>query len=239
MITAISTSCFGCETEDAAKTISLFPCNAEIAFKTFYEYRPEFSKRLASEVSGLNAVSVRSYAPNFEYQLFCSSRRVRGDGFYWLDQLMRSMQLLGAKRFVLQGAPFGADFSAESTAATLKEIFAFCARYGAETCLENDGVSSPQIYARLKERFPEIKYSLNLSKVRISGYPYGMFTAAMGQSVSQICLACPDCPNAGSAADETVNLLKNVVFSKDVILTGAPVSGYDVTDLVRAVKSRF
>lgn len=185
---AISTAGFGYETEDAAKTIkSLGAEYAEISFKTFYEYRPEFSKRLAPEISGLKVISARTFAPNFEYQLFSTSRRVRGDGFYWLDQLMRSMQLLGATRYVLQGAPFGKDFNPDQTAAQLREIAAFCSRYGVSVCLENDGVSAPEIYGRLKERCPEISFSLNLQKVASSCYPLGMFSAELGSSVAQIC----------------------------------------------------
>lgn len=187
---AISTACFVCETEAAAKRIKdLGAQNAEIAFKTFYEYRPEFSKRLAPEIAGLNVVSVRTFAPNFEYQLFKFSRRVRGDGFYWLDQLMRSMQLLGASRYVLQGAPFVGELTPEQISATLKEVISFCARYNVSVCLENDGVSAPRFYGRLKELCPEISLSLSLSKARLSGYPAGMFAAEMGKSVSQICTA--------------------------------------------------
>ncbi len=188
MKTAISTAGFGCETEDAAKTIkSLGEKNAEIFLKTFYEYRPEFSKRLAPEISGLNVISVRTFAPNFEYQLFSPSRRVRGDGFYWLDQLMRSMQLLGATRYVFQGAPFGGEFNPDQTAATLREIAAFCSRYGVNVCLENDGVSAPRLYGLLRERCPEISFCLSLPKVRLSGYPFGMFAAELGQAVVQLC----------------------------------------------------
>lgn len=187
MKTAISTAGFGCETEDAAKTIkSLGEKNAEISFKTFYEYRPEFSKRLAPEISGLNVVSVRTYAPNFEYQLFIESRRVRGDGFYWLDQLLRSMQLLGAKRYCLQGVPFGSGFNLDLAAARLNEIIAFCSRYGVGVCLENDCVSSPALYGKLKKLCPEISFSLNLTKVRLSCYPLGMFFAELKDSVAQI-----------------------------------------------------
>ncbi|MDE5729117.1 MAG: hypothetical protein K2I20_02970 [Clostridia bacterium] len=185
---AISTAGFNCETEAAAKQIKeLGAQNAEISFKTFYEYRPEFSKRLAPEIAGLNVVSVRTFAPNFEYQLFSPSRRVRGDGFYWLDQLMRSMQLLGATRYVLQGAPFGGELTPERVLETLREVMSFCARYGVSVCLENDGVSAPRFYGRLKEICPEISFSLNLSKARLSGYPAQMFAAEMGSAISQIC----------------------------------------------------
>ena len=205
MKTAISTAGFGYETEDAAKTIkSLGAEYAEISFKTFYEYRPEFSKRLAPEISGLNVISVRTFAPNFEYQLFSESRRVRGDGFYWLDQLMRSMQLLGATRYCFQGAPFGKDFNPDQTAAHLREIAAFCSRYGVGVCLENDGVSAPRLYGRIKERCPEISFSLSLSKVRQSYYPLSMFTAELKGSVAQICATAEE-----AAEPFTAGVLQN------------------------------
>ena len=187
---AISTACFGCETEAAAKKIKdLGAQNAEIAFKTFYEYRPEFSKRLAPEIAGLNVVSVRAFAPNFEYQLFKLSRRVRGDGFYWLDQIMRSAQLFGAKNYTFHGVirKPSTNEHFDGWGAYMREITEFCARYGVSLCLENTAwgtYNRPGIFSELKNRCQGLKGVFDIKQARQSGYPYTMYLKDMCGAIS-------------------------------------------------------
>ena len=95
-------------TEEALRTIKLLGVGvAEVFFSTFYEYRPEFSKALKAELEGaennLEINSVHAMPLNFEPNLFNATRRVRGDGFYWLDQLCRSAQLLGCHNYTFHG----------------------------------------------------------------------------------------------------------------------------------------
>mgnify|MGYP001147891004 CR=1 FL=1 len=91
-------------TERAAATIkSLGVDETEVFLQTFYEYRPEFSKALAPDICGLNVNSVHVLTNDFEPHLFSPSRRIRGDGFYWLDQVMRSAQLLNCKNYTFHG----------------------------------------------------------------------------------------------------------------------------------------
>ena len=145
MKTGISTATLSkYETEEALtllKEAGVGTC--EIYLKTFYEYRPEFAKKFASNLGGTEAYSIRVAPYNFEPQLFCDSRRVRGDGFYWLDQVMRSAQLFGAKNYSL-GVKKN---EVENWDGYIGEIRAFCARYGVNLCtLEDDAEKSPLPY---------------------------------------------------------------------------------------------
>ncbi len=135
MKTGISTATLSkYETEEALtllKEAGVGTC--EIYLKTFYEYRPEFAKKFASNLGGIEAYSIRVAPYNFEPQLFCDSRRVRGDGFYWLDQVMRSAQLFGAKNYSL-GVKKN---EVENWDAYIGEIRNFCARFGVNLCTAN------------------------------------------------------------------------------------------------------
>ena len=145
MKTGISTATLSkYETEEALtllKEAGVETC--EIYLKTFYEYRPEFAKKFAANLGGTEAYSIRVAPYNFEPQLFCDSRRVRGDGFYWLDQLLRSAQIFGAENY-----SFGLKRNeVDNWDGYIGEIRAFCARYGVNLCtLEDDAEKSPLPY---------------------------------------------------------------------------------------------
>ena len=127
------------ETEDALSLLKEVGAEtAEVYLKTFYEYRPEFAKKFAERTAGVEVNFIRVNSQNFEPQLFSSSRRVRGDGFYWLDQVLRSAQLFGAKNYVFQCLT-----KTDDSAERLREIADFCARYGVNLCIEH--VGSPQL----------------------------------------------------------------------------------------------
>lgn len=163
----------------------------EVALRTFYEYRPEFSEKFSARTNGLDVCSVRVAPNNFELQLFDESRRVRGDGFYWLDQVMRSAQLFGAKNYTFNG---GLIYSGESvnfdrTAERLREIADFCAGYGVTICLENARRSvcdRPEIFSGLKSRCPQIAAALNIGRAAELCYPCQMFIENMSGSISHV-----------------------------------------------------
>ena len=117
------------ETEDALSLLKEAGAQTcEVYLKTFYEYRPEFAKKYAERLAGVEVSCIRVNSQNFEPQLFSPSRRVRGDGFYWLDQVLRSAQLFGAKNYILSGLPNTED---------LTPVADFCARYGVNILVEN------------------------------------------------------------------------------------------------------
>ncbi len=142
------------ETEDAVSTIkSLGADCVEIFYQTYYEYRPEFSRTLIDKLSGLEVNSVHVNTFLIEHSLFSPSRRVRGDAFYWLDQVMRSAQLLGCKAYSFHGVA-GTDVTEY-----VARAFEFCARYGVKLCLENVAwciYNKPGVFAQLKSSIPDL-----------------------------------------------------------------------------------
>lgn len=193
MKTGISTACLfaRCETEQAfAQLNSLGVQNTEIFLQTFYEYRPEFAKKYRTELGNLNVNSVHVTTSNFEPQLFSSTRRSRGDGFYWLDQLMRSCQLFGAKNYTMHGivrkdAGGGENF--DYLGERINEIISFCARYGVSLCLENVCwclYNRPGVFSQLKRRADNLSGVFDLKQARRSGYPYQMYIKEMSNSIA-------------------------------------------------------
>lgn len=186
-------------TEDAAVTIkNLGAETAEVFYQTFYEYRPEFSRSLAPKIAGLDVNSVHVLSSNFEPQLFSPSARARGDGFYWLDQTMRSAYLLGCKCYTFHGGialKKNHNPSFDELAGCIREATLFCARYGVQLCLENVSwgtYNSPGIFRELKNRVPSLAGVFDIKQARRSGYPYAMYIKDMQGAISHVHLSDVD-----------------------------------------------
>lgn len=220
-------------TERAAATIkSLGVDETEVFLQTFYEYRPEFSKALAPDICGLNVNSVHVLTNDFEPHLFSPSRRIRGDGFYWLDQVMRSAQLLNCKNYTFHGQCLikkGCAFSDyDGLAEYICGASEFCARYGVRFCLENVAWSTynrPGIFKELKSRVPGLYGVFDLKQARRSGYPYQMYINDMCGSISHAHVSDIDSdgkmclPGRGAYDFETVfKRLKDAGFDGCVLI---------------------
>lgn len=161
----------------------------EVHLQTYYEYRPEFAKKFAERAAGVEVNSVHARPFNFEPQLFSPSRRVRGDGFYWLDQIMRSAQLFGAKNYTFHGVirKPSTNEHFDGWGAYMREITEFCARYGVSLCLENTAwgtYNRPGIFSELKNRCQGLKGVFDIKQARQSGYPYTMYLKDMCGAIS-------------------------------------------------------
>lgn len=177
------------ETEDAFGIIRETGAECcEVYLQTFYEYRPEFAKKVAPAICGLEVHSVHVSPANFEPQLFDDSRRIRGDGFYWLDQIMRSCQLLGAKNYAFNGIiRTGENDDFDAFAAYIRGAIEFCGRYGVRLCLENAHWSlynRPKVFGELKRRCPQLCGAFDLRQAQKSGYPYSMYLRDMSGAIS-------------------------------------------------------
>lgn len=177
-------------TEDALEKIkSLGADCAEIFFSTFYEYRPEFAKSLAERVQGLKINSVHANSCNFEPNFFNPSHRVKGDGYYWLDQIGRSARLLGCGNYTFHGfnrinGRANDDFDA--FAAGLNEICDFASDYSLKICLENVRWSlydRPGVFSQLKSRTPALGAVFDIKQARMSGYPYQAYIKDMSGAI--------------------------------------------------------
>lgn len=180
------------ETEDALSLLKKLGAEtSEVYLKTFYEYRPEFAKKFAKATSGVEVNSVHVNPLNFEPQLFFRSRRERGDGFYWLDQVLRSALAFGAKNYTFHGfvRKNGDKDDFGYTAERLREVADFCARYGVNLCLENVRWATydrPAVFKELKARCPQLSGVFDIKQARKAGYPYPMYIKDMEGAISAV-----------------------------------------------------
>ena len=179
-------------TEEGARIIkSLGAETAEVFLSTFYEYRPEFSKALAPEIVGLSVNSVHAMPLNFESNLFNATRRVRGDGFYWLDQLARSAQLLKCENYTFHGFPrAGTSYDdMRFIGERIAEAHTFTAGYGVHLCLENTACyayNRPGFFREIKSYCPDLYGVFDLKQARRSGYPYAMYIEDMSGAIAYV-----------------------------------------------------
>lgn len=248
MRVGLSTACFAdlCETEEAFGALreSGAEC-CEVYLRTFYEYRPEFLKKFCGRLENIAVTSVCVNHSNFEDQLFSPSRRIRGDGFYWLDQILRSAQLLQAKNYTLCGSADGVqnpDFDCLSQ--YINGAIGFCARYGAGLCLKNGGLyNAAGGFSALKQRCGGLSGVLDLNSARLSGYPYTMYLKDMSGSIAyvRVCdfdgrgAACLPGLGTFDFADFFANLAKEG-FDGDVIIDAHAHSVEEAKDSVKYIK---
>ena len=187
------------ETEKALQTVKELGANcAEVFLQTFYEYRPEFAKSIAPNICGVEINSVHVNSVNFEAQLFSPSRRIRGDAFYWLDQIMRSCQLLNCNRYTFHGQTGchgRGDVNYDELSGYIRGAMEFCARYGVQLCLENvfwSTYNRPGVFRELKTRIPELTGVFDIKQARRSGYPYQAYIADMSGAISHVHLSDVD-----------------------------------------------
>ena len=186
-------------TEDALTQIRRLGADcAEVFFSTFYEYRPEFSKTLTESAKTLPVNSVHVNSVNFEGNFFNPTRRVRGDGMYWLDQLCRSAQLLGCKNYTFHGFHRIAGNGEENfdrIAGYLSEAVNFAHSYGVSLCLENvfwSLYNRPGIFCELKKRIPSLQGVFDIKQARRSHYPYQAYLRDMSGSIAYVHLSDVD-----------------------------------------------
>ena len=235
------------ETEDALSVLNELGAEiAEVYLKTFYEFRPEFAKKFAPRAAGVEVNSVHVNPLNFEPQLFFRSRRERGDGFYWLDQILRSAQLYGAKSYTFHGVvrkngdKDGLDFIAER----LREVADFCARYGVKLCLENVRWSTydrPFIFKELKAQCSNLSGVFNIKHARKSGYPYPMYIKDMEGAISAVHISDADANGKTCLPGQGVYDFKEIFARlKDAGFEGAALiecaSFKDTVELKRSVE---
>jgi len=235
------------ETEDALSALKEVGADiCEVYLKTFYEYRPEFAKKYAERAAGLEVNSLHVNPLNFEPQLFSRTRRERGDGFYWLDQVLRSAQLFGAKNYTFHGfvRKGGENDGFDLTAERLREIADFTARYGVNLCLENvrwGTYNRPFVFKELKSRCPQLSGVFDIKQARKSGYPYQMYIKDMEGAISHVHISDVDesgktcLPGAGTCDfKEVFARLKDAGFDGAVLIETENFN--ELSDLKRSVE---
>ena len=235
METGISTATFFLrqELERAFATIKELGADCvEVFYNTFYEYRPEFSQKL--DANGIKVSSVHVNTHHIEHSLFNPSRRVRGDAYYWLDQVMRSAQILGCKAYTFHGK-VGKIENLDEASDYLRGAVEFCARYGVSLCLENVAWSlyhKPKTFSYLKERIPSLKGVFDIKQARRSGYRYTEFIEDMNGAISHVHLSDVD-------KDGNMCLPGRGTYNFKEILTRLKDAGFDGNILIEAYKDDF
>ena len=221
------------ETEQAFSTIKELGADCvEIFYETFYEYRPEFSEKL--DAGGIEVSSVHVNTYHIEHSLFNPSRRVRGDAFYWLDQVMRSAQLLGCKAYTFHGK-VGKTENIDEVTDYLCGAVEFCTRYGINLCLENVAWSTyykPKIFSQLKERIPSLSGVFDIKQAQRSGYPYKDYIEDMKGAISHVHLSDVD-------KDGKMCLPGKGVYDFKEILTRLKDAGFDGNIIIEAYKDDY
>ena len=221
------------EIEQAIVTIRELGADcAEVFYNTFYEYRPEFSQKL--DVKGIEISSVHINTHQVEHSLFNLSRRVRGDAFYWLDQVMRSAQILGCKAYTFHGR-VGKVENLDETWGFIRDAAEFCARYGVNLCLENVCWSvyhRPKIFSYLKERIPSLLGVFDIKQAQRSGYPYKEYIDDMKGSISHVHLSDVD-------KDGKMCLPGRGVYNFKEVLTRLKDAGFDGNIIIEVYKDDY
>jgi sugar phosphate isomerase/epimerase len=202
MIVGISTASLFPEysSEEAISAIKSLDINlVEVFLSTFYEYRPEYAKAMLKRVEGVTVNSVHANSTNFEPNLFNPTRRVRGDGFYWLDQIARSAQLLGCKNYTFHGfhrlpSGGGGDDLVHITSC-LNQACEFLAGYGLQLCLENVfwcTYNRPDFFRQIKNDCPNLSTVFDIKQARRSCYPWQMYIEDMAERIAYVHLSDVD-----------------------------------------------
>ena len=235
MKTGISTASFFLrqELEQAFTTIKGLGADCvEVFYNTFYEYRPEFSQKL--DANGIEVSSVHVNAHHIEHSLFNRSRRVRGDAYYWLDQVMRSAQILNCKAYTFHGKVGNVE-NLEEIVDYLRSAVEFCSRYGVNLCLENVVWSlyhKPKIFSYLKERIPQLCGVFDIKQARRSGYKYTEYIEDMKGAISHVHLSDVD-------KDGNMCLPGKGTYDFKEILTRLKDAGFDGNILIEVYKDDF
>ena len=235
MKTGISTASFYLrqEIEQAIVTIKELGAHCtEVFYNTFYEYRPEFSEKLDAKGIEVNSVHVNTH--HIEHSLFNPSRRVRGDAYYWLDQVMRSAQILGCKNYTFHGKVGKAE-NLDEAADYLRGAVEFCARYGVNLCLENVVWSlyhKPKIFSYLKERIPRLCGVFDIKQAQRSGYKYTEYIDDMKGAISHVHLSDMD-------KDGKMCLPGKGVYNFKEVLTRLKDAGFDGNIIIEVYKDDY
>lgn len=226
MKAGISTACLFAQKETEQALTALQETGAELIdlnLNTFYEYRPEFAGKFAQNAEGTELYSVRVNPNNFEAQLFSPSRRVRGDGFYWLDQVMRSCNKFGIKKYTFRGINGNGT---ENSASAINAVTEFCSRYGVKLCIQNSAFglyNRAGIFKELKTCQPDICGALDLRQAVLLKGSVKAYIDDMSGSISHVYLSEFDAegkPLTGSDLDfkELIKMLKGAGFDGAVIM---------------------
>lgn len=221
--------------EEAIETVSSLGADClEVFLTSFMEYRADFARILAGKKHA-PIHSVHILTNQIEPQLFNPHDRVKMDSFYFLEQVMETARILGAKYYTFHGltrskkaARDGKNDNFDRFGNREKEISDFCAKFGVTLCQENVEWSTYNrvgVFTELKKRCEGLKGVLDLKQARLSGYDWRDYLAEMGKDITHVHISDVDesgkmcLPGKGIFPfPELVSRLKEVGFDGPLII---------------------
>lgn len=218
--------------EDAVALISEWGVRtAEVFLTSFSEYEPKFSEALLKKKGNLEVNSVHVLNTQFEPQLFSEHPRVKADAYLWLDKVLSSAHILGAKNYTFHGlARLKSTFkeNLEKSGEKLAQIYNYCKKKGVRLCLENVEwalYNRPGLFKVFKKYCPDLGAVLDIKQAVISGYSYEEYLDDMGANLAYVhasdfdengkkCLAGKGCFNF----EELFKRLKGAGFNGAVLI---------------------
>ena len=194
--------------------------NAEVFLTTFSEYLEPFARKLEKVTGDVKLHSFHILNTQFEPQFFNAQARTREDAFQWLESVLKSAEILGAKHYTFHGlarvksaSRSGKNDNFPALIQGFEEVVSACEKHGVTLCLENVEWSTynrPGVFERIAERVPTLGGVLDIKQARISGYPYELYLDEMGARIKTVHLSDIDengkmcLPGKGSFDFETL-----------------------------------
>lgn len=177
--------------EDAVALISEWGVEtAEVFLTSFCEYEPRFSQTLLEKKGSLTVNSLHVLNTQFEPQLFSEHPRVKADAYTWLEKVLASANILGAKNYTFHAlARLKSTFkeNLSKSGEKLAQIYDFCIGKGVRLCLENVEwalYNRPGLFKTFRKYCPNLGGVLDIKQAFISGYPYEEYLQDMGENLA-------------------------------------------------------
>ena len=181
-------------TEDALDVIKQSGCTvAEVFLNTYSEYGSDFTALLNQRRGALEVHSVHSLSNSYEPELFNRNPRVYNDASKLLNKVLAAGKAMGAKNYTFHGPPrlkkVPYNFDYGYIAECLNRLAGEAKPYGMNIAYENVHwcfFSTPDYFANLKDKCPDLKATLDIKQAILGGVPVGEFIDAMGDRIETV-----------------------------------------------------
>lgn len=180
------------ETEDAAAKLAELglPC-CEVFLQSWGEYKEAFGKLVRARLGATEAVSVHNTTLHFERDILGQSPRQREDAFALMDGFLSAGQALDAHVYVFHGPPrlrgSMPDFARWQE--PIERAIALAASHGITMAWETVSychVSSPERAVAIAERWPDMRFVLDVKQVVEAGFAPEAFVRALGDKICHV-----------------------------------------------------
>lgn len=225
------------KTEDALKFLSNSKVNTvEVFLESFCEYNTDFGKIINANKGNLDIHSVHTLTTQFEPQLYSINERAREDSFKFLEDTMKTAQLIGAKYYTFHG---GARFkktplilNLDKVGKETQEVIDVCSKYGVTLAYENvhwGYYNYIGFFNEMRKRTCGLKGTFDIKQARQSGIDYAEYIKEMGKDIATVHISDVDedgkmCLPLKGVTDfnNVFSLLRDVGFDGAILLEVYP-----------------